>query len=118
VSRFIGEAEDFLRPGEPRRLIITEDLLDELGVAACSRSEQERAVAGWLAHNRPHKVLALSLRKDGFLDENVSNNLSNEPRRTVPDDGGQTAGESAADLHEHGRRRTRPDGRGPHSSGS
>lgn len=109
MSRFIGEAEDFLRPGESRRLIITEDLLDELGVAACSRSEQEQAVAGWLARNRPHKVLALSLRKDGFLNANVSNTLSNEPRRTGPDDAGRTVDGEAPDLHQHGRRRTKPD---------
>ncbi len=109
MSRFIGEAEDFLRPGESRRLIITGDLLDELGVAESSRSDQERAVKGWLAGNEPHQVLALSLRKDGFLAENVSNNLSNEPRRTEPDDGGRTGSETTPDLHRHGRRRTTPD---------
>ncbi len=118
MSRFIGEAEDFLQPGEPRRLIITEDLLDELGVAACSRADQERAVNSWLSHNRPHKVLALSLRKDGFVLENVSNNLSNEPRRTGPDDGERTGAETSADLHEHGRRRTRQHPPGRASSGS
>ncbi|MBA3652860.1 MAG: hypothetical protein H0W70_01550 [Actinobacteria bacterium] len=39
--------------------------------------------------------------------ENVSNNLSNEPRRTEPDDAGRTVLESAADLHVDARRRTR-----------
>jgi len=118
MSRFIGEAEDFLRLGESRRLIITGDLLDELGVAESSRADQERAVKGWLAGNEPHQVLALSLRKDGFLDENVSNNLSNEPRRTGPDDGGRTVAETAPDLHRHGRRRTTADPPGRRSAGS
>ncbi len=61
-----------------------------------------------------------------FLDEvaalvdsaNVSNNLSNERRRTAPDDAGRTSAETGSDLHQHGRRRTHPDGRGPRSSGS
>jgi len=43
----------------------------------------------------------------------VSNNLSNEPRRTGPDDAGRTDAETAADLHQHGRRRTHPDVRKP-----
>ena len=50
--------------------------------------------------------------------ENVSNNLSNEPRRTGPDDVGRTGAEQASDLHEDGRSRTHPDRRGPGSSGS
>jgi len=61
-----------------------------------------------------------------FVDEveallsapNVSNNLSNEPRRTDPDDAGRPDAEKAADLHQHGRRRTRPDQRHPDSGGS
>ena len=118
MSRFIGEAEDFLRPGEPRRLIITEDLLDELGVTERPRDEQEVAVKEWLAHHRPHQVLAISLRKDGFLAENLSNNLSNEPRRTGPDDGGRGTPSTPADLHQRGRRRTGPDRRNPGSTGS
>ena len=118
MSRFIGEAEDFRRPGEPRRLIITEDLLDELGVTDCPRSKQQRAVDDWLASNRPNQILALSLRDDGFVDKNVSNNLSNEPRRTDPDDAGRTGVEKVPDLHQRGRRRTQPDGRGPRKSGS
>lgn len=118
MSRFVGEAEDFRLPGEPRRIVVTRDLLEELGVASGGRGEQELAVKEWLAHNRPHQVLALSLRKDGFLDENVSNNLSNEPRRTGPDDAGRSTVDEAADLHEHGRRRMTPDGRHPDSGGS
>lgn len=47
-----------------------------------SEPGQEHAVRDWLAHNRPHQVLALSVRKDGFIQENVLNSLSNEPRRT------------------------------------
>jgi len=54
------------------------------------------------------------LERHGF--GNVSNNLSNEPRRTGPDDAGRTSSETAADLHQHGRRRTKPDGRGPRQS--
>lgn len=118
MSRFIGEAEDFRRPGEPRRLIITEDLLDELGVTDCPRSEQQRAVDDWLASNRPNQILALSLRDDGFVDENVSNNLSNEPRRTGPDGAGRTGTDQASDLHRHGSRRTRSDRRTLGSSDS
>lgn len=118
MSRFVGDARDFRNPGEPRVLVLTGDLLDELGVAGCGRDVQERAVKQWLADNEPNKLLALSLREDGFLAENVSNNLSNEPRRTEPDDGGRTPSENAADLHQHGRRRTHPDVRKPDSWGS
>ena len=49
---------------------------------------------------------------------NVSNNLSNEPRRMGPDDAGRTSPEPGADLHQHGRRRTKPDRRNSGSSGS
>ncbi len=118
MSRFIGEAEDFRQPGEPRRVVVTSDLLDELGVTDSAQAEQERAVTAWLAHNRPHQVLAVSLRKAGFAAENVSNNLSNEPRRTGPDDAGRRGVDKPADLHQRGRRRTRPDGRLPDSGGS
>ena len=40
-----------------------------IGVAECERNGQERAVEGWLRDNTPKKVLAVSLRRDGFLDE-------------------------------------------------
>ncbi len=45
----------------------------------------------------------------------LSNNLSNEPRGTDPDDAGHTSAGKAVDLHEHGRNRTRPDRRPPDS---
>ena len=48
----------------------------------------------------------------------VSNNLSNEPRRTGPDDGGRAAAGNVADLHEHGRRRTTTDPPGRQTAGS
>jgi hypothetical protein len=118
MSRFVGDARDFRRPDEPRVLILTGDLLDELGVAGCGRDDQERAVKEWLAGNEPNKILALSLREDGFLDANVSNKLSNEPRRTGLDDGGPSSAESGSDLHQHGRRRTRRHPPNPGSSGS
>ena len=97
MSRFVGDAEDFRRPGGARVLVLTDDLLDELGVAGCSRAEQERAVTGWLVHNPPNQILALSLREDGFIDENLSNNLSNEPRRTSPGDGEPVVADKAAE---------------------
>ncbi len=53
-----------------------------------------------------------------LVGANVSNNLSNEPRRMGPNDAGRAIVDKAADLHEHGRRRTHPDSRGPTSSGS
>jgi len=56
------------------------------------------------------------LERVGF--GNVSNNLSNEPRQTGPDDAGRAVPDSGADLHQHGRSRTHPDGRTPDSSGS
>lgn len=56
------------------------------------------------------------LERHGF--GNVSNNLSNEPRRTDPDDAGRTDPGTAADLHQHGRRRTRSDRQDPGSGGS
>jgi hypothetical protein len=118
MSRFIGEAEDFGPPREPCRLIITEDLLDELRVTDCPRAEQQGAVDHWLAFNRPNQILALSLREDRFLEENVSNGLSNERPRTGPDDAGPASRETRSDLHERGRRRTRPDRAGRGAAGS
>ena len=56
------------------------------------------------------------LERHGF--GNLSNNLSNEPRRTGPDDGERSISESAADLHEGGPGRTRHHPRKPDSSGS
>jgi plasmid stabilization system protein ParE len=49
---------------------------------------------------------------------NVSNNLSNELRRTGTDDDGRVPAETAADLHEHGRRRITPDVPAAHPSDS
>ncbi len=118
MSRFVGEAEDFRQPGEPRRVVVASDLLDELGVTNCPRDEQELAVKEWLVRNRPHQVLAISLRTAGVAPENVSNNLSNEPRRTDPDDTGRRGVDKPADLHQRGRTWTKPDGRHPGSSGS
>ncbi len=118
MSRFMGEAEDFRLPGEPRRVLVTRDLIEALGVADHPRGEQELAVKAWLVTNEPHQVLALSLRADGFLDANVSNILSNELRRTGTDDGGRAPVETAADLHRHGRRRTTTDPPGRHPSDS
>ena len=48
----------------------------------------------------------------------VSNSLSNELRRTGTDYGGRAPAETPADLHRHGRRRTRTDPRGPQTAGS
>jgi hypothetical protein len=48
----------------------------------------------------------------------VSNAVSNEPRRTGPDDAGRGPGETGADLHEHGRSRTRQHRRDPGTAGS
>lgn len=56
------------------------------------------------------------LERHGF--GNVSNNLSNEPRRIDPDDAGRTDPDTAPDLHQHGRRRAHPDRPTPGSSGS
>ena len=48
----------------------------------------------------------------------VSNNLSNEPRRTGPDGAGREAAGNVADLHEHGRGRTTTDRPGRQTAGS
>lgn len=118
MSRFIGDAKDFSKPGEPRLLVVASDLLEELGIAECGRRDQQRAVDEWLDRNKPNKVLAISLRKAGFLGENVSNNLSNEPRRTGPDGAGSAAPARAGKPHDSGRGRTRRHRPGPRSSGS
>ncbi len=51
-------------------------------------------------------------------DQNVSNNLSNEPRRTQPDDAARTTAESIVDLHVDAPRRTRRHPPGPGASDS
>jgi hypothetical protein len=48
----------------------------------------------------------------------VSNNLSNEPRRTGTDGAGREAAGKVADLHVRGRRRTRTDPPGPRTARS
>lgn len=48
----------------------------------------------------------------------VSNNLSNELRRTGTDDGGRASAGTPADLHRHGRRRTTTDPPGRQTAGS
>jgi hypothetical protein len=45
VSRFFGDHNDFRKPGEPRPLVVTVDLLQELGVKSSPRAEQEQAVS-------------------------------------------------------------------------
>ncbi len=55
------------------------------------------------------------LERYGF--GNLSNKLSNEQGRTDRDDAGGTSAEKPADLHEHGRRRTRPDRQDPNAGG-
>lgn len=69
MSCFVGNRDDFRKPGEARRLVVTSDLLEELGVADSPRKVQEDAVHQWLSANRPPKVLAASLRAAGFMDQ-------------------------------------------------
>lgn len=71
----------------------------------------DRSVSAWI-----RRAVAHELERQGR--GNVSNNLSNEPRRTGPDDAGRATVDKPADLRQRGRRRTRPDGRNPNSSGS
>lgn len=71
----------------------------------------DRSVSAWIRRAVEHE-----LQRQGA--GNVSNNLSNEPRRTGTDDAGRGSVDKAADLHEPGRRRTRPDRRNPNSGGS
>lgn len=78
-------------------------------VRACADAD-DRSVSAWIRRAVEHE-----LERQGA---NVSNDLSNEPRRTGTDDAGRGGVDSAADLHQRGRRRTKPDGRGPKQSGS
>jgi hypothetical protein len=59
---------------------------------------------------------------DAYLERygfgNVSNNLSNEPRRTGSDDAGQATSEKVSDLDQHGSGRTRRHRAGPPPTGS
>jgi len=47
--------------------------------------------------------------EDGFAVQNVSNKLSNEPRRMGEDEAGRDNGETRSDLHGHGYTGTTPD---------
>ncbi|MHB1910461.1 MAG: hypothetical protein ACYCTI_00190 [Acidimicrobiales bacterium] len=118
MSRFIGDERDFRRPGQARVLVLTEDLLEELHVTDRPRVDQERAVRDWLGDHEPGQVLALSLQQDGFVPENLSNKLSNEPRRMGEDEAGRNNGETRSDLHEHGYTGTTPDRPGQQTRGS
>jgi hypothetical protein len=71
----------------------------------------DRSVSAWIRRAVEHE-----LQRHGA--GNVSNNLSNEPRRMGTDDAGRGGVDKAADLHERGRRRTRADRRHPDSGGS
>jgi hypothetical protein len=79
-------------------------------VRGCADAD-DRSVSAWIRRAVEHE-----LERQG--GGNVSNNLSNEPRRTGPDDAGRRGVDKAADLHQRGRRRTKPDGPGPRQSGS
>jgi hypothetical protein len=70
----------------------------------------DRSVSAWI-----RRAVEQELERQG---RGVSNNLSNEPRRTGTDDAGGRGVDKPADLHQRGRRRTKPDGRRPGSSGS
>ena len=76
-----------------------------------SADADDRSVSAWIRRAVEHEL-------DRQGRGNVSNNLSNEPRRTGTDDAGRRGVDKAADLHERGRRRTKPDGRKPNSGGS
>lgn len=65
----------------------------------------DRSVSAWIRRAVDHE-----LERQGRA--NVSNNLSNEPRQTGTDDAGRASVDRGADLHQRGRRRTKPDGRG------
>jgi hypothetical protein len=71
----------------------------------------DRSVSSWIRRAVEHE-----LERKGR--ENVSNNLSNEPRRTGTDDAGRRGVDKVSDLHERGRRRTKTDGRHSDSGGS
>ncbi len=102
--------------------------LAALGVPGLWIGRGSDAVEGWghldpdLFGDRVHFVrqfvAAVASRVEVPEPAFVSNSLSNEPRRTGPDDAGRADAESGRDLHQHGRRRTRPDRRNPGSSGS
>jgi len=53
----------------------------------------DRSVSSWIRRAVEHEFERVG-------GANVSNNLSNEPRRTGTDDAGRPSGEKAADLHE------------------
>ncbi|MDQ3980238.1 MAG: hypothetical protein M3314_11910 [Actinomycetota bacterium] len=84
------------------------ETLDE--VRDCADAD-DRSVSAWIRRAVEHE-----LERQGR--GNVSNNLSNEPRRTGRDEAGRRSVDKPADLHQRGRRRTKPDGRGPRKSGS
>ena len=67
MSRFVGDPDDFRWPGESRRLMVTADLLEQLGATWLPRVEQEHAVVRWLEHNQPNQMLASSLETSGVL---------------------------------------------------
>jgi hypothetical protein len=71
----------------------------------------DRSVSAWIRRAVEHE-----LERQGR--GNVSNNLSNEPRRAGTDHAGRRTDDKTGDLHQRGRRRTKPDGGGPRKSGS
>ena len=48
----MGEAEDFRLLGEPRRILVTRDLIEELGVTGQPRGEQEACRQGLACYQR------------------------------------------------------------------
>jgi len=102
-------AGDATTPEERQQLI-------DFGVPGVWVGRCADAIEGW-AHLEPEifgdRVVftrQLVAAVGSVVDGNVSNNLSNEPRRTGPDGGGRAIVDKAADLHQRGRTRTRPDG--------
>jgi hypothetical protein len=103
-------------PARRRRSRLTEmvpvrfapETLEE--VRGCADAD-DRSVSAWIRRAVEHE-----LERQGR--GTVSNNLSNEPRRMGTDDAGRRDVDKAVDLHQRGRRRTRPDRQNPNSGGS
>jgi hypothetical protein len=103
-------------PARRRRSRLTEmvpvrfapETLDEVRDRA---DADDRSVSAWI-----RRAVENELERQGGGD--VSNNVSNEPRRTGTDDPGRRAVVNAGEPHQRGRRRTKPDGRGRRKSGS
>lgn len=65
-DRFNVQEGELAGPGEDTAMVVVGQLLARLGVADGTEAEQHDAVAEWLRHHEPNRILREDLIESGF----------------------------------------------------